>query len=125
MEDRERTNFNGRDEFEEEHIEAHYTCVTFVIALDADGGHGRDNGASRGEKYDRRRAQAREMRDAVMDWLEEQGVAREDVSDVSEPTVFGTFTVETTPQVARLIERAPHVAHVIPADDVPLDLLRA
>jgi hypothetical protein len=124
MDDCERTSYNGRDEYEEEHIEARYTCVTFVIALDEDE-RARDNGASRGEKYDRRRAQAREMRDAVMEWLREQGVGREDVSDVSEPTVFGTFTVETTPQVARLIERAPHVAHVIPAEDAPLDLLRA
>lgn len=125
MEDCEKTNDNGQDEVEEELSAARYTCVTFVIALDEDGDRGRDNGANRGEKYGRRRAHALEMRDAVMDWLKEQGVAREDMSDVSEPTVFGTFTVETTPQVARLIERAPHVAHVIPADDVPLDLLRA
>jgi hypothetical protein len=125
MEDCEKTNVEERERFEEEHVEAQYVCATFVITLDEDGEHPRDHGASRGEKYERRRAHAREMRDAVMDWLERQGISHEDVSDVGEPTVFGTFTVETTPRVARLIERAPHVAHVIPADDAPLDLLRA
>lgn len=125
MDDPEWTNHSSEEGAGEERIELHYSCVTFVIALDEDGEGRRDNGASRGERYDRRRAQARAMRDEVLEWLEEQGVAPEEVAVVSEPTVFGTFTVETTPQVARLLEHAPHVAHVIPADDVSFDLLRA
>lgn len=125
MDEYRETDDRGRDDYEEEHREEHYTCFTFVIALNEDGEYGRDNGANRGEKYDRRRAHALELRDAVMDWLQKQGIEHGDVSDVSEPTVFGTFTVETTPAVARLLEQAPHVTHVIPADDVSFDLLRA
>ncbi len=89
-----------------------------VALAGIDGGRGN----ARDEKYQSMRALAKERRDRVVAWLAEQDV-RGEYKRVSQPTAFGTFTLECTPNVMRLLRRAPHVESVTRVDDVPLELV--
>jgi hypothetical protein len=68
------------------------------------------------------KAQARKGRMELLEWLRAQNV-RSGYKHVSQPTAFGTFTLECTPEVMALLRGAPNVASVTRVNDVPLDLL--
>lgn len=68
------------------------------------------------------KAHSKAAREAVLAWLREQGV-KGSYKHVSQPTAFGSFTLECTPEVMRLLRRAPGVASVTRVNDVPLQLI--
>ena len=80
--------------------------------------------SGRGRQYAAMRALAREQRNEVVGWLEQQGLA-EQFKRVSEVTAFGTFTLEVTPGVMRTLPSAPHVESVTRVGDLPLKLISA
>ncbi len=80
--------------------------------------------ATRRAQYGQRKVEAKRLRDEVVAWLKAHkgsGSYRR----VSEATVFGTFTLEATPDLVALLAGAPHVESVAPVDEVPMTLLGA
>lgn len=79
-------------------------------------------GADRAAKHAAMRAAAKEGRSGVVAWLKEQNVQGQ-YKRVSEATAFGTFTLECSPAVVRLLKRAPGVQSVTRISDLPLEVL--
>lgn len=73
-------------------------------------------------KHAAMRAAARDGRNRVVAWLREQNVEGQ-YKRVSEPTAFGTFTVECSAGVVRKLKRAPGVQSVVRVSDVPLEVV--
>lgn len=78
----------------------------------------------RGKQYAAMRAAARAQRNAVVEWLVEQGL-RDQVKKVSEVTAFGTFTLECSAGVCESLGNAPNVESVTKVGDLPLKLIDA
>jgi len=76
----------------------------------------------RGQKYTLLKQSARQIRDRLVEWIDENGLAT-DVARVSEPTVFNTLFVTSTPRAAERLSHAPGVVDVAPTDSLPVDLL--
>lgn len=79
-------------------------------------------GCDRGERYRMLKANAEQHRDQLNSWLEEQGLAGE-VDSVSEATAFNLVFVKCTPSVADALAHAPGVVEVLPAADLPMEML--
>lgn len=79
------------------------------------------NGDDRAAKHAAMRAASREGRARVVAWLKEQDVQGQ-YKRVSEATAFGTFTLECSPAVVRLLKRAPGVQSVTRVSDMPLEV---
>ncbi len=80
------------------------------------------SGDDRAAKSAAMRAAAAEGRAAVVAWLKQQNVQGE-YKHVSQPTAFGTFTMECSAAVVRLLKRAPGVESVLRVSDVPLEVV--
>ncbi len=80
------------------------------------------SGVDRAAKYAAMRSAAKEGRSAVVAWLKVQDVKGQ-YKRISEATAFGTFTLECTPAVVRLLKHAPGVQSVTRVSDVPLEVL--
>ena len=80
------------------------------------------NGLDRTKKYEQTLQYATDQRNALIDWLILNGYT-DQFSDVSEPTVFGTFTLRGTADVRTALLHAPHVTNVLTPDEVELDLI--
>jgi hypothetical protein len=78
---------------------------------------------TRAEKIGAMKAAAKQGRDRVVHWLGEQDV-RGEYKRVSQPTSFGTFTMECTPRVTELVRRGPGVESAERVADLPLEALR-
>lgn len=83
-----------------------------------------ENGApmDRQTRLNAMKARSRAARDRVLAWLREQNV-KGDYKHVSQPTAFGSFTMECTPELLRVVRRAPGVESVTRVNDVPLQLI--
>lgn len=79
------------------------------------------NGLDRAQKYEQKSQHAYEQRDELISWLMLNGYG-DQFSDVSEPTVFGTFTLLGTADVRAALLRAPQVTSVLAADELDLIL---
>jgi hypothetical protein len=73
-------------------------------------------------KHAAMRSAAKEGRRNVVAWLKEQDVQGQ-YKHVSEATAFGTFTMECSAAVVRLLKRAPGVQSVVRVSDVPLEIV--
>jgi hypothetical protein len=80
------------------------------------------NGLDRTNKYEQKLQYAYDQRDALVAWLKLNGYG-DQFSDVSEPTVFGTFTLRGTAAVRTALLQAPHVTNVVIPEEVELDLI--
>lgn len=80
--------------------------------------------AARRAQYGTRKAEAKSLRDETVVWLK-TNKGSGSYRRVSEATVFGTFTLEATPDLVTLLAGAPHVESVSPVDEVPVTLLGA
>lgn len=78
-----------------------------------------DNESSRAEQVERLVESARRQQDAVLAWLRLNGYAGQ-YGDVSDPTVFGTFTLSGTEDVLAALRRAPGVVSVVDVTAAPL-----
>lgn len=78
----------------------------------------------RAQKYAALKSSARAIRDQLMVWIQEQGLAG-GVARVGEPTVFNTLFVTSTRGVARRLSHAPGVVGIRPADEFKVDLFDA
>lgn len=78
-------------------------------------------GHSRAEKYLALRKNASGVRDRLIDWISEQGLAAE-VYQVGQPTAFNLLFVVATPGVAERLAQAPGVISVTPSQDFGVDL---
>ncbi|RIK37876.1 MAG: hypothetical protein DCC55_22920 [Chloroflexi bacterium] len=73
-------------------------------------------------RFDRRKKlaileeNARQHRDELVKWIEEQGLARE-VDSIGAATSFNILLVKGTPKVVRALKKAPGVLAVTMADD--------
>ena len=76
----------------------------------------------RGQKYVLLKQSARQIRDRLVEWIDENGLAT-DVARVSEPTVFNTLFVTSTAWAAERLSHAPGVVGVAPTAPVEVDLL--
>lgn len=96
-------------------------CYKVMVAL-----RGMEQASASGDdrvaKHAAMRAAAREGRARVVAWLKEQDVQGQ-YKRVSEATAFGTFTVECSPAVVRLLKRAPGVQSVTRVSDTPLEVV--
>jgi hypothetical protein len=96
-------------------------CYKVMVAL-----RGIEKAAASGDdrvsKHAAMRAAAKEGRNRVVAWLREQNVEGQ-YKRVSEPTAFGTFTVECSATVVRKLKRAPGVQSVVRVSDVPLEIV--
>jgi hypothetical protein len=78
----------------------------------------------RAQKYAVLKLSAQRIREQLMVWIQERGLA-DGVARVGEPTVFNTLFVTSTPGVARELSHAPGVVDVRPAEDFKVDLFDA
>ena len=96
-------------------------CFKVMVAL-----RGMDKAAAsaddRVSKHAAMRAAAKEGRSSVVAWLKKQDVEGQ-YKRVSEPTAFGTFTMECSAGVVRKLKRAPGVQSVVRVSDVPLEVV--
>lgn len=81
-----------------------------------------NNGLDRTKKYEQMLQLATDQRNALISWLIFNGYG-DQFSDVSEPTVFGTFTLHGTADVRNALLEAPHVTNVLTPDEVELGLI--
>jgi hypothetical protein len=77
---------------------------------------------NRKQKYTRLRSYASGLREKLVEWIEQEGLA-EQVAQVGEPTVFNALFVTCTPGVAERLVQAPGVVRVAPTGDLRVDLL--
>ncbi|HWQ13911.1 MAG TPA: hypothetical protein VNL77_14020 [Roseiflexaceae bacterium] len=78
---------------------------------------------SRAEKHRALRENSARLRQHLISWLDERGMAGE-VARVGEPTIFNTLFVVATRRVAEQLRRAPGVTSVGPEDAVAVDIPR-
>ncbi|MBN1660512.1 MAG: hypothetical protein JXA93_19100 [Anaerolineae bacterium] len=76
---------------------------------------------SRRERYRALKSSAAGIRDELMRWIDEHGLAS-DVAQVGEPTAFNTLFVTSTRHAAERLVEAPGVVGVAPTGDLPVDL---
>jgi len=76
---------------------------------------------SRREKYRALKSSATGIRDELMRWIDEHGLAA-DVARVGEPTAFNTLFVTSTRDAAERLVEAPGVVGVAPTGEFPVDL---
>jgi hypothetical protein len=79
-------------------------------------------GFDRAQKYRALKSSASGIREELVRWIEEHGLA-DDVADIGEPTAFNTLFVTSTPSVASQLAEAPGVIDVAPTGDFRVDLL--
>lgn len=80
------------------------------------------SGTDRATKFAAMKRAAKEGRGKVVAWLKEQDVQGQ-YKRVSEATAFGTFTLECSAAVVRLLNRAPGVESVTRVSDLPLEVV--
>jgi hypothetical protein len=97
--------------------------ITVMLTLERPE-HDTMRGFDRAQKYRALKSSASGIREALVRWIEEHGLA-EDVAEIGEPTVFNTLFVTSTPSVASQLAEAPGVLDVAPTGDFRVDLLSA
>lgn len=78
---------------------------------------------SRSERHRALRENSARLRQGLIAWISEAGMAAE-VERIGEPTVFNTLFVVATPRVAEQLRRAPGVTAVAPEEVVAVDIPR-
>ena len=97
------------------------SMVTFMLTLERPSGEQmRHHG--RGQRYTLLKQSASAIRERLVEWIDENGLAT-DVARVSQPTVFNTLFVTSTPWAAERLSHAPGVVDVAPTGAVDVDLL--
>jgi len=97
------------------------SMFTFMLTLERPSGEQlRHQG--RGQKYSFLKQSATEIRERLVEWIDENGLTT-DVVRVSQPTVFNTLFVTSTPWAAERLSQAPGVVGVAPTGAVEVDLL--
>ena len=81
-------------------------------------------GLDRGERYRTLKQNAREHKVELEHWLEEKGLC-EEILHISEATTFNILFVHCTPDAAEAIAHAPGVIEVLPAEEIPVDIMAA
>ena len=76
-------------------------------------------GLDRAQKYEQKLQHAYDQRDELISWLMLNGYG-DQFSDVSQPTVFGVFTLLGTANVRTALLQAPQVTSVLVADELEL-----
>ena len=95
--------------------------VTFMLTLERPPAEQLRH-QDRGQKYSYLKQSAYEIRQRLVEWIDENGLTK-DVERVSEPTVFNTLFITSTTRAAVQLSKAPGVVDVAPTGDVGVDLL--
>jgi hypothetical protein len=104
-------------------IETRYesSMHTFMLTLERPSGEQlRHRG--RGQRYSLLKESATEIRERLVEWIDANGLTT-DVARVSEPTVFNTLFVTSTPRAAEQLSHAPGVVDVAPTEAFEVELL--
>jgi hypothetical protein len=97
------------------------SMLTFMLTLERPSGEQlRHHG--RGQRYSLLKQSASEIRERLVEWIDANGLAT-DVVRVSQPTVFNTLFVTSTPRAAEQLSHAPGVVGVAPTGAVDVELL--
>jgi hypothetical protein len=97
------------------------SLLTFMLTLERPSAEQLQH-QGRGRKYWLLKQSATEIRERLVEWIDENGLAG-DVVRVSQPTVFNTLFVTSTPRAAEWLSHAPGVVDVAPTGAIGVDLL--
>jgi hypothetical protein len=97
------------------------SMLTFMLTLERPSGEQLRH-RERGQRYSLLKQSASEIRERLVEWIDENGLTT-DVVRVSEPTVFNTLFVTSTPRAAEQLSHAPGVVDVAPTEAIDVDLL--